>query len=204
MKLLLLDNYDSFTYNLAQALRALGAHTSVVRNDAWRVDDVIAHAPDAIVISPGPGRPDDPRYFGVCGEVIGRLSGRVPILGVCLGHQGIVHAFGGRIVRAPQPMHGKPSDIAHDGRDLFTGLPQPLCAMRYHSLVADPASMPACLRITATAPDGAIMAVSHRTSALYGVQFHPESIGTPFGPALLANFLRLASAARGATSEPQP
>lgn len=199
MKLLLLDNYDSFTYNLAQALRALGADTRVVRNDAWRIDDVVAHAPDAIVISPGPGRPDDPRYFGVCGEVIRTLHERVPILGVCLGHQGIVHALGGRIVRAAQPMHGKASDIVHDGRDLFTGLPQPLSAMRYHSLVADPASVPACLRITATAPDGAVMAVSHRTSALHGVQFHPESIGTPFGPALLASFLRLASAARGAT-----
>jgi anthranilate synthase component 2 len=199
MNVLLLDNYDSFVYNLAQALRALGADTSVVRNDAWCIEGVIAHAPDAIVISPGPGRPDDPRYFGVCGDVIRALGERVPILGVCLGHQGIVHALGGQIVRATRPMHGKTSDITHDGRDLFTGLSQPLRVMRYHSLVAEPNSMPACLRISATASDGAIMAVSHHTSPLYGVQFHPESIGTPFGPALLANFLRLARAARGAT-----
>jgi anthranilate synthase component 2 len=204
MKLLLLDNYDSFVYNLAQALRALGAATSVVRNDAWTLADVIAHAPDAIVISPGPGRPDDARYFGVCDSVIRTLSARVPTLGVCLGHQGIVHAFGGRIVRAAQPMHGKASDIAHDGLDLFASLPQPFAAMRYHSLVAEPASLPACLRITATAADGAIMAVSHHTSPLYGVQFHPESIGTPSGPAVLDNFLRLARARVGARSQPKP
>jgi anthranilate synthase component 2 len=199
MNVLLLDNYDSFVYNLAQALRALGADTNVVRNDVWRIHDVVARAPDAIVISPGPGRADDPRFFGVCGDVIRVLGERVPMLGVCLGHQGIVHVLGGRIVRAPRPMHGKTSDIAHDGRDLFAGLPQPLCAMRYHSLVVEPSSMPACLRISATAPDGAIMAVSHHTSPLYGVQFHPESIGTPFGAALISNFLRLARAARGAT-----
>jgi anthranilate synthase/aminodeoxychorismate synthase-like glutamine amidotransferase len=199
MKVLLLDNYDSFVYNLSQALRALGADTSVVRNDAWTIADVIAHAPDAIVISPGPGRPDDAAYFGVCDSVIRTLSARVPTLGVCLGHQGIVHALGGRIERATQPMHGKASAITHDGRDLFTGLPQPFMAMRYHSLVVDPGQLPACLRVTASAPDGAIMAVSHHTSPLYGVQFHPESIGTPCGPALLENFLRLARAARGAT-----
>jgi anthranilate synthase component 2 len=195
MKLLLLDNYDSFVYNLAQALRSLGAETQVVRNDAITLAQVYALAVDAIVISPGPGRPEEPRHFGVCGAVIAALGTRVPMLGVCLGHQGIVHMLGGRVMRAPQVMHGKTSVIEHDGTGVFQGLPQGFEAMRYHSLVADPTSLPSCLRITARSPDRAIMGVAHRHAALHGVQFHPESIGTPHGPQLLDNFLRLTRAA---------
>jgi anthranilate synthase component 2 len=192
MKLLLLDNYDSFVWNLAQALRSLGAHTHVVRNDAISLREVIELAPDAIVISPGPGRPEDPRYFGVCADVLRELGPRVPLLGVCLGHQGIVHSLGGRIVSAPRVMHGKTSAIQHDGTGLFEGIASPCVAMRYHSLVADAAHIPACLRVSARTADGLVMAVAHRSAPLFGVQFHPESIGTPDGPRLLDNFLRLA------------
>lgn len=195
MKLLLLDNYDSFVYNLAQALRSLGAETRVVRNDAISLERVRASAPDAIVISPGPGDPGDPRHFGVCADVIRDLGTRVPMLGVCLGHQGIVRAFGGRVIRAPQVMHGKTSAIAHDGTGVFEGLPQGFSAMRYHSLIADPDSLPASLRVTARGPDGVIMGIAHTQVPLHGVQFHPESIGTPHGRQLLGNFLRLARAA---------
>jgi anthranilate synthase component II len=192
MKVLLLDNYDSFVFNLAQALRSLGATTVVARNDAVSLSDVRALSPDAVVISPGPGRPEDPRYFGVCHDVLRALH--LPLLGVCLGHQGIVHGFGGRIVNAPQVKHGKASLIEHDGSALFAGISSPFEAMRYHSLVAEPASMPACLRVTARTADGVVMAVQHERAPIYGVQFHPESIGTPSGPRLLANFLELASA----------
>lgn len=194
MKVLLLDNYDSFVYNLAQALASLGVTPEVVRNDAWSLAQVQAFAPDAIVISPGPGSPADPGYFGVCSAVIRELGLRVPTLGVCLGHQGIAHVLGGRIVRAQQVMHGKTSAVHHDGRGLFAGLPQDFTAMRYHSLVVDPDALPSCLQVTARAPDETIMAFAHRSAPLYGVQFHPESIGTPHGPHLLANFLGLAAA----------
>jgi anthranilate synthase component 2 len=196
MKVLVLDNYDSFVFNLAQALRSLGALTQVARNDALTLDQVVQLAPEAIVISPGPGRPEDPQYFGVCSAVLRELSGRVPVLGVCLGHQGIVHAFGGKIVNAPCVMHGKVSPIEHDGTGLFAGLARPFPAMRYHSLVADPATVPDCLRVNARTADGVVMAVEHRSAPVFGVQFHPESIGTPDGPRLLANFLQLARAAR--------
>jgi anthranilate synthase component 2 len=196
MKLLVLDNYDSFVYNLAQCLRSLGADTHVVRNDAWTLAELQAFAPDALVISPGPGRPDDPRYFGVCGEVIAELGTTLPMLGVCLGHQGIVHVFGGKVAQAERAMHGKCSQIMHDGSGVFAGLPQAFAGMRYHSLVADPASLPACLRVTARTRDGTIMGVSHRTAPLHGVQFHPESIGTPCGRQLLDNFLQLARGTR--------
>jgi anthranilate synthase/aminodeoxychorismate synthase-like glutamine amidotransferase len=192
MRVLVLDNYDSFVYNLVQALRSLGATTLVVRNDAWSLAQVQACAADAIVISPGPGTPEDPRYFGVCSRVIRELGPCVPILGVCLGHQGIAHVSGGRIVRAPQVMHGRASAIQHDASGLFSGLPQAFLAMRYHSLVVDPEHLPSALRITALASDGTIMAIEHRSAPLYGVQFHPESIGTPLGPRLLDNFLGLA------------
>lgn len=194
MKLLVLDNYDSFVYNLAQALRSLGAHTHVVRNDAWSLAQVSAFAPDAVVISPGPGRPDDPRYFGVCAQVIRELGPQLPMLGVCLGHQGIVHVLGGRVVRAARVMHGKCSEIVHDGTGVFAGLPQAFSAMRYHSLVAEEASLPACLRVSARTQDGTIMGVSHWSAPLHGVQFHPESIGTPSGRQLLDNFLQVARA----------
>jgi anthranilate synthase component 2 len=195
MKLLILDNYDSFVYNLDQALRGLGATTRVVRNDAIGIEQVVRFGADAIVISPGPGRPDDPSYFGVCGPVIRQLGGDTPILGVCLGHQGIVHELGGQVVRAPSVMHGKTSALHHDGTGLFAGVPSPCLVMRYHSLIADAAQLPPCLRVTARVSDGTVMAVEHRAAPIYGVQFHPESIGTPFGPRMLDNFLRLARAA---------
>lgn len=192
MNVLILDNYDSFVFNLAQALRSLGATTVVKRNDALTLHEVIRLAPDAIVISPGPGRPETPRYFGVCSDVLRELVGHVPLLGVCLGHQGIVHTLGGRIVNAPSVMHGKTSLIEHDGTGLFSGIAKPFEAMRYHSLVADPELLPECLRVNARTADGVVMAVEHRTAPVYGVQFHPESIGTPEGPRVLANFLALA------------
>jgi anthranilate synthase component 2 len=195
MKLLILDNYDSFVFNLVQGLRALGATTRVERNDAIDLPEVVRFAPDAIVISPGPGRPEEPSYFGVCGAVIRELSGRTPILGVCLGHQGIVHELGGQVVRAPVVMHGKTSAIHHAGTGLFAGVPSPCEVMRYHSLIADATRVPECLRVTARTADGIVMAVEHRDVPLYGVQFHPESIGTPMGPRMLENFLRLARAA---------
>lgn len=198
MNVLILDNYDSFVFNLAQALRSLGATTQVQRNDALTLHDVIRLAPDAIVISPGPGRPESPQYFGVCSDVLRELVGHVPVLGVCLGHQGIVHSFGGRIVNAPCVMHGKTSLIEHDGKGLFEGIPSPFAAMRYHSLVADAEQMPEGLHVNAQTSDGVVMAVAHQTLPVYGVQFHPESIGTPEGPRLLANFLGLARAARAA------
>ena len=194
MNVLLLDNYDSFVFNLAQALRSLGAVTQVERNDALTIEQVAQRAPDAIVISPGPGRPENPQYFGVCAAVLRELAETTPVLGVCLGHQGVVHAFGGRIVHAPCVMHGKASAIEHDGTGLFEGLARPFSAMRYHSLVADPATMPACLRVNARTADGVVMAVEHRSAPVYGVQFHPESVGTPDGPRILANFLKLARA----------
>lgn len=196
MKLLVLDNYDSFVFNLVQALRSLGAHTHVARNDAVTLRQVVELSPDAIVISPGPGRPEQAGYFGVCAEVLRALGASVPTLGVCLGHQGIVHSCGGRIVAAPRVMHGKTSPIEHDGSGLFEGIPSPFRAMRYHSLVADPQHMPDCLRVNARTNDGVVMAVEHRAAPLFGVQFHPESIGTPEGARILANFLRLASARR--------
>jgi anthranilate synthase component II len=194
MNVLILDNYDSFVFNLSQALRSLGAATRVARNDAVTLADVVSLAPDAIVISPGPGRPEDPQYFGVCSAVLRELAGRIPLLGVCLGHQGIVHSFGGRIVSAPRLMHGKASLIAHDGSGVFAGIASPFHAMRYHSLVADPTQLPACLRVNAQSDDGVVMAVEHRSLPVFGVQFHPESIGTPDGPRVLANFLVLAAA----------
>lgn len=195
MNVLVLDNYDSFVFNLVQALRSLGAVTRVARNDAISLEQVVGLAPDAIVISPGPGRPEDPRYFGVCEAVLRELYERTPVLGVCLGHQGIVHTLGGRIVNAPRLMHGKVSPVEHDGTGLFVGLTQPIEAMRYHSLVADPTAMPACLRVNAWTSDGVVMAVEHRSAPMFGVQFHPESIGTPDGRQILANFLALATAA---------
>jgi anthranilate synthase/aminodeoxychorismate synthase-like glutamine amidotransferase len=202
MRVLVLDNYDSFVYNLSQALRSLGAEVCVVRNDAWTLAEVSAHAPDALLISPGPGRPDVGTHFGICTQVIHALGDRLPMLGVCLGHQGIVHAFGGRIVRANQVMHGKCSEIIHDGQGLFSGIPDRFDAMRYHSLVADPAHLPDCLAVQARTSDGTIMAVSHRGRPLYGVQFHPESIGTPQGARVLANFLRLAGEFHGRATAP--
>ena len=189
MKTLILDNYDSFTYNLFQHLSELNADPVVVRNDAIDVAGILALGVDRVVISPGPGSPDDPAYFGVCTRVILELGDRIPILGVCLGHQGIIHAFGGRVVRAAKPMHGKTSAIHHTGEGVFRSLPRPFEAMRYHSLVGEAASLPACLLVTARTADGTVMGVQHRDRPIHGVQFHPESIGTPHGKTLLNNFL---------------
>jgi anthranilate synthase component 2 len=190
-RVLVLDNYDSFTFNLVHRLGELGAEPLVRRNDEVDLEGVRALAPSRVVISPGPGRPDDPAYFGVCLEVIRTLGPQLPVLGVCLGMQGIVHAFGGAVVRAATPMHGKASEVHHRGGALFAGLPSPFLAMRYHSLVAAPDAMPGCLRVTAWTAAGEVMAVEHRSHPVVGVQFHPESIGTPEGSRILARFLAL-------------
>ena len=186
--LLLIDNYDSFTYNLAQYLGELGAEVRVERNDALTVDEVAALAPARIVISPGPCTPNE---AGISLEVIRRLAGTVPILGVCLGHQAIGQAFGGKVVRAAKVMHGKTSKIFHDEAGLFRGLPNPIEATRYHSLVVEPGSLPPSLRVTAKTWNEEIMGLQHRELPVFGVQFHPESILTVSGKQLLANFLAL-------------
>ncbi|HEY4929246.1 MAG TPA: aminodeoxychorismate/anthranilate synthase component II [Acidimicrobiales bacterium] len=188
-RVLVIDNYDSFVYNLVQELGELGADPVVHRNDAIDVDGIRAAAPDLILISPGPGRPED---AGVSLAVIEELAGVIPILGVCLGHQAIGQAFGGDVVRAPSLMHGKTSAIHHDGSGVFDGLPDPFTATRYHSLVVEPTTVPDVLEVTARTVDGVIMGLRHRTLAVEGVQFHPESLLTPEGPSLLANFLATA------------
>lgn len=187
-RVLLIDNYDSFVYNLVQELGELGAEPIVHRNDAIDIDGIRAEAPDAIVISPGPGRPED---AGISMAVIEQLAGEFPILGVCLGHQCIGQVFGGKVVLAPAIMHGKTSNVSHDGRGIFTGLPDPFVATRYHSLVIDPSTVPSILEVTATAPDGVVMGFRHRELPIEGVQFHPESVLTTDGPKLLENFLTL-------------
>ena len=185
-KLLLIDNYDSFTYNLVQAFLVLGADVRVFRNDAIDVAQAKALAPSHLCISPGPGTPYD---AGVSMEMIRAFAGHVPVFGVCLGHQSIVEVFGGKVVRAGRLMHGKTSPIDHDGRGLFAGLPQPCEVGRYHSLIAQPESLPPILEVTARTPEGEIMGVRHRELMVEGVQFHPESVLTPDGPKLMANFL---------------
>jgi anthranilate synthase component II len=184
--LLMLDNYDSFTWNLVQYLGELGAAVKVARNDAITLDEVEALHPDHIVISPGPCTPSE---AGVSVPLIRRFAGLIPILGVCLGHQAIGQAFGGRVIRAQRVMHGKLSSIVHDQRGVFAGVPSPFNATRYHSLAIERASLPAALDVTATAEDGEIMAVRHRQLAVEGVQFHPEAILTEHGKQVLANFL---------------
>jgi anthranilate synthase component II len=186
MRVLLVDNYDSFTYNLYQYLGELGADTEVVRNDAFSCDAALARRPDRVVISPGPGTPDE---AGLSLELIRRAAGRVPLLGVCLGHQALGQAFGGAVVRAPCLMHGKTSEIHHDGLSIFAGLPSPFTATRYHSLIVARDSVPACLEVSAWTDDGLVMGLRHREFPLEGVQFHPESILTPAGKGLLRNFL---------------
>jgi anthranilate synthase component 2 len=186
--LLLIDNYDSFTYNLAQYLGELGQEVRVVRNDKITVAAIAELAPRRIVISPGPCTPNE---AGVSLEVIDKLGGRIPILGVCLGHQAIGQAYGGKVVRAPKVMHGKTSPILHDGKRLFANLPNPMQATRYHSLVVEPASLPDVLEVDARTGEGEIMALSHKTLPVWGVQFHPESILTVDGKRLLTNFLEL-------------
>jgi anthranilate synthase/aminodeoxychorismate synthase-like glutamine amidotransferase len=189
--ILLIDNYDSFTYNLYQYLCELGAEVVVRRNDALTVEEVVALGPERIVISPGPCTPQE---AGISVEVIRQLGGRVPILGVCLGHQAIGAAFGGEVVRAPVVMHGKLSRVRHDGRGVFADLPQEFVATRYHSLIVERESLPDCLEISAETADGIIMGLRHREFAIEGVQFHPEAILTEHGHDLLRNFL---SARRG-------
>ena len=189
--LLVLDNYDSFTFNLVQYLGEFGVDVDVVRNDVITVDGVATMAPAAIVISPGPCTPSD---AGISVPLVRQLGATIPILGVCLGHQAIVEAYGGKVVRAGRVMHGKTSQVLHDGTDLFSGLPSPLEVMRYHSLIAAPSTLPRDLVVTAVAQDDAseIHAVRHRKYPVWGVQFHPESVMTPRGKDLLANFLGLA------------
>lgn len=186
--LLLLDNYDSFTYNLAQYFGELGANVTVRRNDEASIDDIAAIAPTHICISPGPCTP---REAGVSKEVVLRFGPRIPILGVCLGHQCIAEAYGGRIVRAARLMHGKASTIHHDALSIFSGLPKPFEAGRYHSLIVQPDSVPSCLKVTAQTEKGEIMALRHEQFPVYGVQFHPESILTAEGKIILSNFLKL-------------
>lgn len=186
--LLVIDNYDSFTYNLVQYLGELGAEMRVIRNDEMTVDEIEALGPDRILISPGPGTPDD---AGVSLQVIERFAGRVPILGVCLGHQAIGRFYGGKVTRAPEPVHGKPVDILHDGKTIFSGIPNGFAAGRYHSLVVEREGLPDELEISASSPDGLIMGLRHREKKIEGVQFHPESILTEHGKLMLKNFLGL-------------
>ena len=186
MRMLLIDNYDSFTYNLVQAFATLGAEVLVYRNDAISVDEALRLEPTHLVISPGPGRPED---AGLSLDMIGAFAERVPVLGVCLGHQCLVHHFGGAIVRAERLMHGKTSLATHDGKTIYNGLPQPLEVGRYHSLCAEEQTLPDELELTAKTDRGEIMGVRHRELPLEGVQFHPESVLTPAGDELMANFL---------------
>jgi anthranilate synthase component 2/para-aminobenzoate synthetase component 2 len=194
-RLLLIDNYDSFTYNLVQAFLVLGADVLVHRNDAITVEEAEALAPTHLCISPGPGTPHD---AGVSIAMIKAFAGRIPVFGVCLGHQSIVEALGGDVVRAGRLMHGKVSNVEHDGRGIFAGLPQPFAAGRYHSLIAKPETLPKVLEVSARTAEGEIMGVRHRELVVDGVQFHPESILTPEGPQLMGNFLSLRGGRRGA------
>jgi anthranilate synthase/aminodeoxychorismate synthase-like glutamine amidotransferase len=189
-RVLVIDNYDSFVYNLVQELGELGADLIVHRNDDIDVDGIRSASPDAILISPGPGRPEE---AGISMEVVAELGGEIPILGVCLGLQAIAQVYGGEVVAAPTLMHGKTSAVHHGGTGVFAGLPDPFVATRYHSLVVAPASVPDALEVTASTADGVIMGLRHRTLAVEGVQFHPESFLTPNGPSLLSNYLATAT-----------
>ena len=193
--ILVIDNYDSFTYNLVHYLNELGAQTVVKRNDALTAQAALALKPQAILLSPGPCAPDQ---AGICLELLETEPDDLPIVGVCLGHQAMGQAFGGKVVRAKSIMHGKTSLIRHEGRGVFSNMPQPFTATRYHSLAVERESLPACLEITAWTDDGEIMGLSHKTRPIHGVQFHPESIATEGGHALLANFLDLAGVKRAA------
>ncbi len=187
--LLVIDNYDSFTYNLVQYLGELGAEMVVRRNDEVTIEEIEKDIkPEKILISPGPGTPDD---AGISLEILEKFGGKLPILGVCLGHQSIGQIFGGKVVRAPEPVHGKPVEIVHDGKTVFAGLSDNFQAGRYHSLIVERDSLPECLEISATSPDGLIMGLRHKTYQIEGVQFHPESILTPEGKKLLQNFLEI-------------
>lgn len=189
--MILIDNYDSFTYNLVHFLGELGAEVSVHRNDAITPEEVLALEPEGIVLSPGPCGPDK---AGICLELVRLAAGRAPLLGVCLGHQAVGQAFGARVVRAPEPMHGKLSAVRHRGGALFAGLPSPFAATRYHSLTLDPGSIPDSVAVEAETDSGVIMGIRHREFPVHGVQFHPESIASEHGHGLLANFLAIARA----------
>jgi anthranilate synthase/aminodeoxychorismate synthase-like glutamine amidotransferase len=189
MKTVILDNYDSFTFNLYQYVGEADERPLVYRNDKISFDELTSLEPDRIIVSPGPGSPEDPAYFGICKQAILELGPTVPILGVCLGHQGIIHSLGGRVIKAAEVMHGKTSYVYHNGHAMFRGVPRAFEAMRYHSLVGDPTTIPDCLEVTAKTWDDVIMAVRHREYPIYGIQFHPESIGTAVGKQLLRNFL---------------
>jgi anthranilate synthase component II len=187
--ILLIDNYDSFTFNLVHFLGELGARCEVVRNDRLTVAEAVARVPEAIVLSPGPCTPNE---AGICLDLISAAAGRIPILGVCLGHQAIGQAFGGEVVRGPVPMHGKVSRVSHDGTDIFAGIPSPFAATRYHSLIVRRETMPEALLPTAWTEDGIVMGLRHRALPVFGVQFHPESIASEHGHDLLRNFLSIA------------
>ncbi|HTI01069.1 MAG TPA: aminodeoxychorismate/anthranilate synthase component II [Acidisoma sp.] len=187
--ILLIDNYDSFTFNLVQFLGDLGAECAVWRNDALSVDEVMAQQPEAIVLSPGPCTPNE---AGICLDVIQAAAGKIPIFGVCLGHQAIGQAFGGHVIRAPVPMHGKVSPVTHGNSDIFAGLPSPFRATRYHSLIVERETLPETLVPTAFTEDGLIMGLRHRSLPIFGVQFHPESIASEHGHKILSNFLEIA------------
>ncbi len=191
MKFLIIDNYDSFVYNIAQYLGELGVESDVIRNDKITLDEIKQNNYDAIVISPGPGTPEEKKYFGVCSDGITNMGPTTPILGVCLGHQGIIHAFGGKVTNAGCVRHGKTSPVNHTNSELFKGVSNPFRATRYHSLVGDKTIIPDILEVTATAADdGEIMAIRHKEYLIEGVQFHPESIMTEEGKKILANFIR--------------
>jgi anthranilate synthase component 2 len=190
MKVLVIDNYDSFVYNLVQYIGEQGGDPIVFRNDQITLEKALEIKPERIVISPGPGDPQNPRYFGVCSKILKKMSKKIPTLGVCLGHQGIISTYGGQVVRAGKVVHGKPSPIKHDGRVLYKGVENPLEATRYHSLVGKKDTMPQCLEVTAIAlDDGEIMGVRHKEYPIEGVQFHPESILTTPGKRIIANFM---------------
>lgn len=184
--ILLIDNYDSFTYNLVHYLSALGAKVEVLRNDALSAADILGKKPDGIVISPGPATPND---AGVCLELLAINQGQIPLFGVCLGHQSIGQAYGGKVIRAAEVMHGKTSQVTHTNKGIFKGIPSPFTATRYHSLIVERSSLPNCLEVTAETADGTIMGLQHTTQKVYGVQFHPESIASEYGHDMLKNFL---------------
>jgi anthranilate synthase component 2 len=190
MKVLVIDNYDSFVYNLVQYIGEQGAEVAVYRNDEITLEQAAALKPDRIVISPGPGNPEDDKFFGVCKAILQNLSPTIPTLGVCLGHQGIIYSYGGKVVHAKKLMHGKTCSISHNGKGIFRGVREPFNATRYHSLAGEKSSIPDCLEVTAeAADDGEIMGVQHRKFPIYGVQFHPESILCEDGKIIIRNFL---------------
>lgn len=192
MKILIIDNYDSFVYNVVQLIGELGHKPNVIRNDEKSVNEIRKMNPDGIVISPGPGTPIEKRDFGICGSVISELGPTFPILGICLGHQGIVSSYGGKIINAKEIRHGKVSEIQYTSSNLFANLDNPFAATRYHSLVADPSKIPDCLEVTALSKDDhEIMAIKHKKYLIEGVQFHPESVMTVQGPQILLNFLNM-------------